>query len=63
VIHQIRRVAALADAAARGQVDLQVVYSVVLDARELWGDSAEPAAQVYLDLWESYLALDETPTT
>jgi nitrile hydratase len=33
----------------------QHVYSVRFDARELWGESAEPNQQLYLDLWESYL--------
>lgn len=33
----------------------QALYSVRFNARELWGDSAEPNQMVYLDLWESYL--------
>jgi nitrile hydratase len=33
----------------------QPLYSVCFDARELWGDSAEPRQTVSLDLWESYL--------
>lgn len=33
----------------------QYCYSVRFDARELWGDDAEPNQAVYLDLWESYL--------
>jgi len=33
----------------------QHVYSVRFDARELWGEVAEPKQHVYLDLWESYL--------
>jgi nitrile hydratase len=33
----------------------QVAYSVRFDARELWGDSAEPNQTVSIDLWESYL--------
>jgi nitrile hydratase len=33
----------------------QPLYSVCFDARELWGDSAEPCQTVSLDLWESYL--------
>jgi nitrile hydratase len=33
----------------------QVVYSVRFDARELWGESAEPRQTVNIDLWESYL--------
>jgi nitrile hydratase subunit beta len=33
----------------------QHVYSVCFEARELWGEVAEPNQHVYLDLWESYL--------
>jgi nitrile hydratase len=33
----------------------QHVYSVRFDARELWGEAAEPNQRVYIDLWESYL--------
>ena len=33
----------------------QPLYSVRFEARELWGDSAEPRQTVSLDLWESYL--------
>ena len=33
----------------------QPLYSVRFDARELWGESAESAQTVSLDLWESYL--------
>ncbi len=32
-----------------------VVYNVRFDARDLWGDSAEPRQTVSIDLWESYL--------
>ena len=33
----------------------QTLYTVRFDARELWGESAEPRQTVSLDLWESYL--------
>jgi nitrile hydratase len=33
----------------------QNLYSVRFEARELWGDSAEPRQTVALDLWDSYL--------
>ena len=33
----------------------QPLYSVQFDARELWGESAEPGQTVSLELWESYL--------
>ena len=31
------------------------VYSVRFDARELWGDHAEPNQALYIDMWETYL--------
>jgi nitrile hydratase len=44
------------DTNAHGRgADPQVVYNVRFDARELWGDSAEPRQTVSIDLWESYL--------
>ncbi|MDH3673736.1 MAG: nitrile hydratase subunit beta [Gammaproteobacteria bacterium] len=33
----------------------QYVYTVAFDGRELWGEAAEPATTVCLDLFESYL--------
>lgn len=33
----------------------QYAYTVRFDGRELWGDVADAAAAVYVDLWESYL--------
>jgi nitrile hydratase beta subunit len=33
----------------------QPLYAVRFDARELWGNSAEPHQTVSIDLWESYL--------
>ena len=33
----------------------QHCYSVVFDARELWGKSAGSRERVYIDLWEDYL--------
>jgi nitrile hydratase len=36
----------------------QPLYNVRFDARELWGESAEPRQTVTLDLWESYLEPD-----
>ena len=33
----------------------QYLYTVRFEARELWGDAANPADAVYLDLWEDYL--------
>ncbi|MCC6627922.1 MAG: nitrile hydratase subunit beta [Chloroflexi bacterium] len=33
----------------------RVLYNVRFDARELWGEAAEPHGTIALDLWESYL--------
>lgn len=33
----------------------QWLYTVRFDARELWGDSADPARTVAIDVWEGYL--------
>lgn len=33
----------------------QILYTVKFAANELWGDAANPADAVYLDLWDSYL--------
>ena len=33
----------------------QWLYTVRFEARELWGDSADPALTVAIDAWESYL--------
>jgi nitrile hydratase len=31
------------------------LYTVVFDARELWGESADPTSKVSIDAWEPYL--------
>jgi nitrile hydratase len=41
--------------AAEGERELEFVYEVRFEGDELWGESAEPNACVYLQLWESYL--------
>jgi nitrile hydratase beta subunit len=38
----------------------QPLYNVRFEARELWGESAEPRQTVALDLWDSYL--DPSPS-
>lgn len=56
VIDAVRGTYDLADAVAVGlPPDSQPVYSVRFEGRELWGESAEPNACVYIDLWETYL--------
>ena len=59
VIDRVHGVFVFADTHAHGQGEHpQPVYSVRFDARELWGESAEPHQQVHVDLWESYLIRD-----
>jgi nitrile hydratase beta subunit len=37
----------------------QHVYSVLFDARELWGENASPRHHVHLDMWDDYLELQK----
>jgi nitrile hydratase subunit beta len=47
---------ALPDVAAHaGERCHQYTYSVRFDVHELWGEAADSAAAVYVDLWEHYL--------
>jgi nitrile hydratase beta subunit len=56
VIHLVHGPEVFADTNAHGRGQQpQVVYCVRFDARELWGESAEPSQTVNIDLWESYL--------
>lgn len=41
--------------AKTGDETPQWLYAVRFEARELWGPDAEPAAAVYVDLWDDYL--------
>jgi nitrile hydratase len=56
VIEAVREGYVLPDtsAHARGE-NPEWVYTVVFDARELWGDAADPTLTVSIDAWESYL--------
>jgi nitrile hydratase len=38
--------------------DWEPVYTVVFDARELWGEQAQARDRVSIDLWQSYLEED-----
>lgn len=38
--------------------EMQVVYNVLFEGQELWGESAEPGQTLSIDLWESYLEPD-----
>jgi nitrile hydratase subunit beta len=56
VIHCVHGVHVFPDANAHGLGEQpQPLYSVRFEARELWGEDAEPCQSVHLDLWESYL--------
>lgn len=56
VIHQVRGPQTFPDSHAHGRgEDPQVLYNVRFTGQELWGDSAEPNQELYLDLWEPYL--------
>jgi nitrile hydratase len=56
IIHRCHGVHVFPDANAHGRGEQpQPLYSVRFDARELWGESAEPNQVVHIDLWESYL--------
>jgi nitrile hydratase subunit beta len=56
VIHRCHGIHVFPDTNAHGEGEQpQPLYSVRFDARELWGESAEPNQAVHIDLWESYL--------
>lgn len=45
-----------ADASAQGLGDPpQMLYTVVFEGRDLWGDDAAPGLRVSVDAWEAYL--------
>lgn len=57
VVHKLHGTHVLPDTNAHGLGEQpEPLYSVRFDARELWGESAEPNAAVHIDLWESYLS-------
>jgi len=56
VVHRCHGIHVFPDTNAHAQGEQpQPLYSVRFDARELWGESAEPNQVVHIDLWESYL--------
>ncbi len=56
VIERVYDAFPLPDLNAHGVVRAEYVYAVRFEGRELWGESAEPAASLTTDCWESYLA-------
>jgi nitrile hydratase subunit beta len=56
VVERVYDAFVLPDTNAHGEGENpEYVYCVRFDAKELWGDSAEPREVVHVDLWESYL--------
>ena len=61
VINRVYGAAPLPDTNAHGLGEHpQAVYSVRFDARELWGNDAEPNQTVAIDLWDCYLEPDRS---
>jgi len=56
VIHRLHGVHVFPDSNAHGLGEQpQPLYSVRFEAKELWGEDAQPNQWVHIDLWESYL--------
>lgn len=55
VVERIYGAQAFQDDPPNADATPQPVYSVRFEARELWGDAAEPNQSLYIDMWESYL--------
>jgi nitrile hydratase len=45
----------LADAAARGEIRLEPLYTVAFEATSLWPEAQARQERVFVDAWESYL--------
>jgi nitrile hydratase beta subunit len=54
-IHEHHGAHVFPDLSAEGVRAYRHLYSVRFEAKELWGESAEHAGAVYVDLWEDYL--------
>ena len=55
-IHLVHGIYLLPDAHAHGRGRCpEPLYSVAFESGELWGEAAEPRANVHIDLWENYL--------
>src|SRR5687768_12196525 len=62
-VHAVRGCYVFPDTHAHGQGEQpQPMYTVSFEGDELWGPSSEPRERVYIDLWESYLEKDTTPS-
>lgn len=51
----VQGVFSLPDLAVIGGEQTETVYTVRFEARNLWGDDAEPNTSVCADLWATYL--------
>lgn len=56
-IEAVRGVFAYPDALAHGPDAPQWCYTVIFDARELWGSNADPACTISVDAFEPYLRM------
>jgi nitrile hydratase beta subunit len=63
VVRGLHGVASCPDEDFEGRgAGLEQVYSIGFASRELWGDTADPRSDVYLDVWERYVVLDAAAT-
>ncbi|MGH9108678.1 MAG: SH3-like domain-containing protein [Acidimicrobiales bacterium] len=50
----------LPDASSEGRRVVELLYTVIFDATELWGAQGHPGDTVRVDAWESYLEEDSS---
>jgi nitrile hydratase len=56
IVEAVRGCHVFPDASALGQTDIaHWLYCVAFDARELWGEAADPTVTVSIEAWEPYL--------
>jgi nitrile hydratase len=56
IVETVHRAFVFPDANAHDQGEQpQYVYTIVFEARDLWGEDADPWLRVSIDAWESYL--------
>jgi nitrile hydratase beta subunit len=55
VIHEHHGGHGFPDQGAQGMCVARHLYTVRFEARELWGEDADPRGAVFVDLWEDYL--------
>ena len=60
-IHELNGAHVFPDLSAQGTESHQHLYSVVFETGELWSDSTNIHDKVFLDLWETYLSINDLP--